>query len=26
VVAVEAGAYRYICDLHPNMNGHFTVS
>ena len=26
VVTFEPGEYRYICDPHPSMNGHFTVS
>jgi hypothetical protein len=26
VVDLEPGEYRYICDPHPSMNGHFTVS
>jgi plastocyanin len=25
VVTFEPGEYRYICDPHPSMNGHFTV-
>ncbi len=26
VVTFEPGEYRYICDPHPSMNGHFTVT
>jgi plastocyanin len=26
VVTFEPGEYRYMCDPHPSMNGHFTVS
>jgi plastocyanin len=26
VVTLEPGEYRYMCDPHPSMNGHFTVS
>ena len=26
VVDFEPGEYRYMCDPHPSMNGHFTVS
>jgi hypothetical protein len=26
VVTFEPGEYRYICDPHPSMQGHFTVS
>jgi plastocyanin len=26
VVTFEPGEYRYLCDPHPSMNGHFTVS
>ncbi len=26
VVTLEPGDYRYICDPHPSMNGHFSVS
>jgi plastocyanin len=26
VVDFKPGEYRYICDPHPSMNGHFTVS
>ena len=25
VVDLKPGEYRYICDPHPSMNGHFTV-
>jgi plastocyanin len=26
VVTFEPGEYRFLCDPHPSMNGHFTVS
>ena len=26
VVTFEPGEYRFMCDPHPSMNGHFTVS
>jgi plastocyanin len=26
VVTFKPGEYRYLCDPHPSMNGHFTVS
>ena len=26
VVTFEPGEYRYLCDPHPSMQGHFTVS
>jgi hypothetical protein len=26
VVDLEPGEYRYMCDPHPSMNGHFTVT
>lgn len=26
VVEFEAGDYRFMCDPHPSMNGHFTVT
>jgi hypothetical protein len=26
VIDFEPGDYRYICDPHPSMNGHFTVT
>ena len=26
VVTFEAGDYRFMCDPHPSMNGHFTVT
>jgi hypothetical protein len=26
VVTFEPGEYRFLCDPHPSMNGHFTVT
>jgi len=26
VVTFKPGEYRYLCDPHPSMQGHFTVS
>ena len=26
VITFEPGDYRFLCDPHPSMNGHFTVS
>jgi len=26
VIDFEPGDYRFMCDPHPSMNGHFTVT